>query len=216
MRVVLVLFLLLGCLWCGGGDVVAGYALSQAEFAIIVRYREPNPDWEGNPANAQCYQYINQSVPLTYSQLGVYTPQAFGGSFADFLAGTIGIVNKNDSWPESLTPSPSTPPTSGSSHRFSLRSRIIIGCAVSIGGCVLFMVLGLWVFIASKTSTSSSTKRERNTEESRETVVEMGTMRPSQFIGDSKKWNESHSSSPLPAAVINPVASPSHHVDSDI
>ena len=188
--------------------------MSQAEYAIILRYREPNPDWEGNPANAQCYQYINQSVPLTYSQLGVYTPQAFGGSFADFLAGTIGIVNKNDSWPESLTPSPSTPPTNSNSNGLPMKSRIIIGCVVGIVGGGMLVGLVWWAFFARKTSVSSGAESERKTDEVRETVVELGTMRPSQFQGDSKRSIGGHSTSS--PAVLNPVTATSHDVESDV
>lgn len=77
-----------------------GYALGAASYAIILRYKEPQYSWEGSPSNARCYATTEENVPISDNALGTYTPQAYQGSFEDFLEGHIGPVRKNSAWPK--------------------------------------------------------------------------------------------------------------------
>jgi hypothetical protein len=76
-----------------------GYLLGDPSYAIIMRYRDPNPTWQGNPENGKCYATPEELKPATKEELGEYLPEIYGDTFAHFQAGHIGIVNKNASWP---------------------------------------------------------------------------------------------------------------------
>ena len=41
---------------------------------IIVRYRDPNPDWIGSPSHVKCYEKPSTNKPILDDSLGVYTP----------------------------------------------------------------------------------------------------------------------------------------------
>lgn len=58
---------------------------------IVVRYRDPNPDWVGSPANAPCYKIPHTNKPLAEDSLGMYTPMMYScgsdvNSLDEFLA----------------------------------------------------------------------------------------------------------------------------------
>lgn len=153
-----------------------GYALSQSTYAIIVRYRVPDPTWEGSPSNAACYDYTNQSQPLSYNQLGNYTPQAFGGSFAAFLSGSIGMVSKDGPWPSALTPMPTPAPSPSPAASGMPRWEVglIVGCVV---GFVCLLILGLLAYACLKLKIfcfGSSSPPQPSVDEERATSVEMG------------------------------------------
>ena len=76
-----------------------GYALGEASFAIILRYKEPSDAWEGSPKRAACYPTLGENQPLPDDALGDYTPQAYQGSFESFEKGHIGAVQQNSPWP---------------------------------------------------------------------------------------------------------------------
>lgn len=78
-----------------------GYVLGEPNYAIILRYRNPNSTWQGSPENAKCYATPEQLKPVTKQELGEYTPEVFGGTMNEFLNGSIGIVNKYSGWPAS-------------------------------------------------------------------------------------------------------------------
>jgi hypothetical protein len=76
-----------------------GYLLGHPDYAIIIRYRDPNPTWEGNPENATCYLTPDTNQPIQPGELGEYTPEIFGDSLSNFESGKIGPVDKNGGWP---------------------------------------------------------------------------------------------------------------------
>lgn len=82
--------------------IYTGYALAEASFAIILRYKEPQSSWEGSPTNAQCYPTTESNLPIPNDALGSFTPEAFQGPYEDFLEGHIGIVKKDHPWPSKL------------------------------------------------------------------------------------------------------------------
>ena len=56
---------------------------------IYFRYRAPADGWEGNPANAPCYDTPDANAPLAPRALGGFTPELARCSFAsldDFLS----------------------------------------------------------------------------------------------------------------------------------
>lgn len=77
-----------------------GYLLGDPSYAIILRYRDPDPNWQGSPENAKCYVNSTDLKPVTADELGEYFPEIYGDTLDHFNAGHIGIVNKNASWPE--------------------------------------------------------------------------------------------------------------------
>lgn len=79
-----------------------GYALAEASYAIILRYKEPQSSWEGSPSHARCYPTIEENKPLPAGALGSYTPEAYQGSFKSFLEGRIGAVRKQGPWPSKV------------------------------------------------------------------------------------------------------------------
>ena len=76
-----------------------GYLLGSPEYAMIIRYRMPNKLWIGSPENAVCYLTPEDNQPVTIDELGDFCPQMFGGSYQDFLEGTIGSVRHDENWP---------------------------------------------------------------------------------------------------------------------
>jgi len=76
-----------------------GYLLGHPDYAIIIRYRDPNLTWEGNPENATCYPTPDTNKPVQSGELGEYTPEIFGDSLSNFESGKIGPVDKNGGWP---------------------------------------------------------------------------------------------------------------------
>lgn len=77
-----------------------GYALGDPDFEILLRYKVPDPNWQGNPHNATCYSDTSVQQPVTVDQLGVYIPEAFGDSLDNFEKGHIGSVAADAAWPE--------------------------------------------------------------------------------------------------------------------
>lgn len=69
---------------------------------IVMRYRDPDPNWAGSPANAPCYKIPRTNRPLTKDSLGVYTPLMYScgsdvKSLDDFLAAdACGSVTSRD------------------------------------------------------------------------------------------------------------------------
>lgn len=76
-----------------------GYLLGDPNHAIVIRYRDPASDWEGNPQNAVCYLYPEDNQPVTVDELGVFLPELFGDTMANFLNGKIGAVVSSQPWP---------------------------------------------------------------------------------------------------------------------
>jgi hypothetical protein len=76
-----------------------GYLLGEPDFAVILRYRDPNIQWEGSPENARCYPTSTDNKPIAHYELGDYTPEIFGDTLDNFLNGKIGAVSKDTSWP---------------------------------------------------------------------------------------------------------------------
>lgn len=81
-----------------------GYILGEPDFAIILRYRVPNPKWQGSPENAICYATSQDLAPVSKSELGDYTPEIYGDTLKHFRQGNLGIVNNKSSWPVSQQP----------------------------------------------------------------------------------------------------------------
>lgn len=76
-----------------------GYLLGDPNFAIIIRYRDPNKAWQGSPENAVCYATPNDLKPVTAGELGEYLPEIYGDTLDHFNKGHIGIIAKNRPWP---------------------------------------------------------------------------------------------------------------------
>ncbi len=76
-----------------------GYLLGDPNYAVVIRYRDPASDWEGNPQNAVCYLSPQYNQPVTVDELGVFLPELFGDTMANFLNGKIGAVISDRSWP---------------------------------------------------------------------------------------------------------------------
>lgn len=66
---------------------------------LELRYRIPDPHFQGSPANAVCYATPEEQQPVNKTELGDFTPEMFGSNMADFKNGNIGAVNKNLPWP---------------------------------------------------------------------------------------------------------------------
>src|SRR5579883_3225755 len=79
-----------------------GYVLGNPDFAIIMRYRDPDPAWQGSPVNATCYATPEDEQPVTKEQLGDYLPEIYGDTMENFQNGHIGAVNKDALWPVDL------------------------------------------------------------------------------------------------------------------
>lgn len=79
-----------------------GYLLGQADYSIIMRYRDPAISWEGSPENAICYENARELQPVADKELGKYTPEIFGDTLENFLNGKIGAVKNEATWPELL------------------------------------------------------------------------------------------------------------------
>lgn len=77
-----------------------GYLLGDPSGSLIVRYRDPADNWVGNPANAVCYLDKASNQPVTTAELGEYLPELYGDTLANFLAGHIGDVIKDQAWPD--------------------------------------------------------------------------------------------------------------------
>lgn len=77
-----------------------GYLLGDPSGSLIVRYRDPADDWVGNPANAVCYLDKVSNQPVTTAELGEYLPELYGDTLANFSAGHIGDVIKDQAWPD--------------------------------------------------------------------------------------------------------------------
>ncbi|MCY1700985.1 hypothetical protein OVA10_23535 [Lelliottia sp. SL45] len=75
-----------------------GYLLGEPTHSVIIRYRDPDSKWQGNPGNSQCYSEAFHS-PVTAAELAEYLPELFGGTLAEFEGGNIGEVNQNRPWP---------------------------------------------------------------------------------------------------------------------
>lgn len=80
-----------------------GYVLGYPDYSIVIRYRAPSDSWQGNPQNSYCALNYDDMIrhPATKAELGDWLPDLYGGSFEEFTAGTIGIVNQNTPWPGS-------------------------------------------------------------------------------------------------------------------
>lgn len=78
-----------------------GYLLGDPNHAVIIRYRDPSPDWEGNPVRAVCYLNSEDNQPVTSEALGEWLPEMFGDTMANFESGHIGLVYDNQPWPAS-------------------------------------------------------------------------------------------------------------------
>lgn len=76
-----------------------GYLLGEPDFAIILRYRDPDSSWKGSPENAICYATYNEVKPVTKEELGEYTPEIYADTMEHFLSGRIGAVSKDGTWP---------------------------------------------------------------------------------------------------------------------
>lgn len=76
-----------------------GYLLGDPDYAIILRYRVPDPSWKGSPENAKCYANEYRLSPVTKEELGEFTPELYGDTLENFLNGKIGAVNKDAAWP---------------------------------------------------------------------------------------------------------------------
>jgi hypothetical protein len=79
-----------------------GYVLSNPTLTFYFRYKNPNPDWEGNPINCPCYLTPSANQPIT-DELGPWCPELYGSTFANYNefinSSNIGSVVKNQSWP---------------------------------------------------------------------------------------------------------------------
>jgi hypothetical protein len=53
------------------------YLLQQSDYYYNFRFQEANPNWEGNPVNAQCYNSDTTNQPIS-NQLGTWCPQVQG------------------------------------------------------------------------------------------------------------------------------------------
>ncbi|TAK71540.1 MAG: hypothetical protein EPO11_11175 [Gammaproteobacteria bacterium] len=80
-----------------------GYLLGNPDYAIIIRYRDPDPAWQGSPQQATCYATPDALQPVTKEELGDYLPEIYGDTMENFLNGHIGLVNNMMPWPSSLT-----------------------------------------------------------------------------------------------------------------
>jgi len=76
-----------------------GYVLGPPKFSVILRYRDPNPDWIGSPGKANCFIDDAQNQPIEQGELGEYTPEIYGDSLANFEKGKIGPVDNDKPWP---------------------------------------------------------------------------------------------------------------------
>jgi len=77
-----------------------GYLLGEPDYAIIIRYRVPNPNWQGSPENAICYATEADLKPVTKKELGSWLPEVYSGTQQEFLNGKLGILQKETLWPE--------------------------------------------------------------------------------------------------------------------
>lgn len=78
-----------------------GFLLGEPSYAIIIRYRDPDPSWKGSPENATCYKNNTELKPVGFKELGIYTPHVFSGTLDEFFnSGEIGVVKKTQAWPE--------------------------------------------------------------------------------------------------------------------
>ena len=63
------------------GEHARGRVLGEPDM-IYFRYRAPADEWEGNPANAPCYDTPEANQPLAPRALGGFTPELARCSFA--------------------------------------------------------------------------------------------------------------------------------------
>ena len=88
-----------------------GYLCGQPTYAIIMRYKEADPKWVGNPINATCYDTPAENEPIPSTSLGGFVPEVYNltadqegqvSSWSDFESlPSIGAVTKNEPWPVS-------------------------------------------------------------------------------------------------------------------
>ena len=76
-----------------------GFVLGYPNYAVVIRYRDPNDNWIGNPVNCTCYDNSEDNQPIQNNELGEYTPEIFGDSLVNFQSGKIGLVNSQQNWP---------------------------------------------------------------------------------------------------------------------
>jgi hypothetical protein len=74
---------------------IKGYLLGPPKSAIVIRYRDPNPKWEGSPERLPCYATPEEGMknPVEAPMLGEYRPEIFGDSLDNFNLGIIGPIN---------------------------------------------------------------------------------------------------------------------------
>lgn len=77
-----------------------GYLLGEPDYAIIIRYRDPDISWKGSPENATCYENSDVLQPIGDKELGKDAPEIFAGTLDNFFNGNIGAVNMGGPWPK--------------------------------------------------------------------------------------------------------------------
>lgn len=66
----------------------SGFLLGNSKYLYLFRYRASNPNWEGSPDNAPCYETLSENQPVSTGELGQWCPIFAGensNSFQDFL-----------------------------------------------------------------------------------------------------------------------------------
>lgn len=92
-----------------------GYLCGQPTYAIIMRYKEADPEWVGNPVHACCYDRPATNKPIAASQLGGFVPEVYnvtarqeteiGNDYQNFInLADIGAVPQEGDWPPSTIP----------------------------------------------------------------------------------------------------------------
>ncbi|WP_215778114.1 MULTISPECIES: hypothetical protein [unclassified Paludibacterium] len=76
-----------------------GYYLGNPDYAVILRYKLADENWQGSPIHAACYASPAVQQPVTAAELGDYLPEMYGDSMDNFNAGHIGAVSQNQDWP---------------------------------------------------------------------------------------------------------------------
>ncbi|MFD2566230.1 hypothetical protein [Pseudotenacibaculum haliotis] len=63
---------------------ITGYVLGYPSYGVIIRYRAPNDNWEGNPVKCPCYSSPETNEPVKYWMMSPYTPELFGDTLENF------------------------------------------------------------------------------------------------------------------------------------